>query len=76
MDAFAEKLTTANWTPHDQRTFAALLNAFRLSLRELGIKPSKSGTAQSGSLRDYWGDGRASRPAAPRAPRHEKIGTT
>lgn len=40
LDALDEKLAAGNWTAHDQRTFGGLQNAFRLTLRELGIAPS------------------------------------
>jgi len=42
LDLLGERLASgANWTPHDGRTFAALQNSFRLSLRELGLEPTK-----------------------------------
>jgi hypothetical protein len=37
LDAFDTKLASGEWTPHDQRTFNALLNANRLACRELGL---------------------------------------
>ena len=41
LDALDEKLAAGTFTPHDQRTYGALLNAHRLGLRELG-KPAKA----------------------------------
>ena len=38
LDAFDKKLVGGNWTPHDSRTHGGLLNAFRLTARELGLK--------------------------------------
>jgi hypothetical protein len=40
LDALDDKLAAGTWTPHDQRTYGALLNAHRLSLRELGLRPA------------------------------------
>jgi hypothetical protein len=36
--AFDAKLASGKWTGHDQRTYGGLLNAFRLTARELGLK--------------------------------------
>jgi len=38
LDLLDEKLTRGDWTPHDQRTYGGLLNAYRLTAREIGIK--------------------------------------
>lgn len=38
LDALDEKLAGGNWTPHDGRTHGGLMNAYRLTMRELGIK--------------------------------------
>lgn len=39
LDALDAKLAGAkNWTPHDGRTHGGLMNAFRLTARELGLK--------------------------------------
>ena len=37
-DLLGKKLATNNWTGHDSRTYGALLNALRLTLRELGLE--------------------------------------
>lgn len=38
LDALDAKLSAGEWTPHDSRTYGGLLNAFRLTARELGMK--------------------------------------
>jgi hypothetical protein len=38
LDMLDTKLMSGDWTPHDQRTHGALLNALRLTCRELGMK--------------------------------------
>jgi hypothetical protein len=38
---FETKLAEGSWTPHDARTYGGLSNAFRLAIRELGVKPEK-----------------------------------
>ncbi len=48
LDALDEKLAAGNWTPHDQRTFGGLQNAFRLALRELRLAPSASDPRAAG----------------------------
>ena len=40
LDELDGKLTSGDWTAHDQRTYGALLNAQRLCLRELGLGPA------------------------------------
>src|SRR3979411_3130483 len=40
LDGLDGKLTSGDWTAHDQRTYGALLNAQRLCLRELGLGPA------------------------------------
>lgn len=40
LDALDDKLAAGNWTPHDQRTYGALLNGHRLTLRELSLSPA------------------------------------
>jgi hypothetical protein len=40
LDALDDKLAAGNWTPHDQRTYGALLNGHRLTLRELSLGPA------------------------------------
>jgi hypothetical protein len=47
LDALDEKLSAGTWTPHDQRTYGGLLNAFRLHMRELGIKSAPERKAPS-----------------------------
>lgn len=37
-DALIEKRASGGWTPHDGRAYGALLNAYRLTIRELGLK--------------------------------------
>lgn len=38
LDALDTKLAAGDWTPHDGRTYGGILNAYRLCLRELGLK--------------------------------------
>src|SRR3954452_3274407 len=38
LDALDDKLAARDWTAHDQRTYGALLNAYRLTARELGVQ--------------------------------------
>ena len=40
LDGLDEKLAAGDWTPHDGRTYAGILNAYRLTARELGLKPA------------------------------------
>lgn len=40
LDAFEEKFAAGNWTDLDSRTYGALLTAFRLTAREIGVKPA------------------------------------
>jgi hypothetical protein len=40
LDLLDEKLTSGGWTPHDARTYGGLGNAYRLTVRELGMKPA------------------------------------
>jgi hypothetical protein len=42
IDALEERLAEGSWTPHDARTYGGLSNAFRLAVRELGVKPAKA----------------------------------
>jgi len=60
LDALNEKLSSGNWTDHDRRTFGGLLNCFRLTLREIGLKPPKA--ARPESLVDYWAGKAAAEP--------------
>jgi hypothetical protein len=39
LDALEQKAEADNWTDLDRRTYGALLNAFRLTAREIGLKP-------------------------------------
>jgi hypothetical protein len=41
INALGAKLSEGNFTDHDRRVLGALHNAFRLTLRELGIKPAE-----------------------------------
>ena len=50
LDGLDEKLAAGNWTPHDSRTYGGLLNAYRLTAREIGIKPA---AAKPPSLAEY-----------------------
>jgi hypothetical protein len=50
LDGLDEKLSAGDWTPHDSRTYGGLLNALRLTARELGLKPA---AAKLPSLQDY-----------------------
>ena len=61
LDALNEKLSSGNWTDHDRRTFGGLLNCFRLTLRDIGLKPPKA--ARQDSLADYWAQKAAAAPA-------------
>jgi hypothetical protein len=38
LDLLDEKLAKGDWTPHDCRTHGGLLNAYRLTARELGLE--------------------------------------
>ena len=38
LDRLDEKLAGGGWTDHDSRTYGGLLNAYRLTARELGLK--------------------------------------
>src|SRR5438094_9855075 len=40
LDALDRKLASGDWTPHDARTYGGILNAHRLALREIGIRPA------------------------------------
>ena len=40
MEVLDQKLASGTWTDHDRRTYSALLNASRLHIRELGLKPA------------------------------------
>jgi hypothetical protein len=40
LDALEEKAETGSWTDLDRRTYGALLNAERLTAREIGLKPA------------------------------------
>lgn len=40
LDSLDDKLTRGEWTPHDSRTYGGLMNAFRLTAREIGLKPA------------------------------------
>jgi hypothetical protein len=44
LDALDVKLAAGDWTPHDQRTYGALLNAHRLACRELSLQPAQAPT--------------------------------
>jgi hypothetical protein len=55
LDALGDKLVAGNFTDHDRRVFGALLNALRLNLRELGLKPASS--SRSLSLAEYLANG-------------------
>ena len=46
LQAFDAKILAGQWTDLDRRTYGALLNHFRLALRELGLK----GTAQAKAI--------------------------
>jgi hypothetical protein len=47
LELFEVKLAEGSWTPHDSRTYGGLSNAFRLAIRELGVKPAKGRSAPS-----------------------------
>lgn len=40
LDLLDGKLASGEWTPHDSRTYGGLLNAYRLTARELGMQPA------------------------------------
>ena len=46
LDLLDEKLASGEWTAHDSRTYGGLLNAYRLTAREIGMdakpKPAKT----------------------------------
>jgi hypothetical protein len=66
LNALGEKLDSGEWTDHDRRTFGGLMNCFRLTLRDIGLK---SPATRSEGLDDFL-DGMTaqidgeSRPAA------------
>ena len=41
LDLLDKKLAEGGWTHLDGRTYAGLLNAYRLTVRELGLQPAK-----------------------------------
>jgi hypothetical protein len=61
LDRLDEKLATGGWTDHDSRTYGGLLNAYRLTARELGLKPA---AAKVPSLEEVLRQGRAAEAAA------------
>lgn len=52
LDLLDEKLASGEWTPHDSRTYGGLLNAYRLTAREIGMKPT-SATGPAPDLTSY-----------------------
>lgn len=40
LEIFDQKITDGDLTDHDARVYGALHNAFRLMLREIGLKPT------------------------------------
>ena len=52
IDLFSERLAKGNWNDHDRRTYGALLTHFRLTLRELGIKPAEMNPSGIGEAED------------------------
>jgi hypothetical protein len=72
IDLFSVKIAESEtWTPHDARTYNALLNSFRLTICALGLKPPKA--ARQDALVDYWVERAAPAPAEPvkAAPTHQ-----
>jgi hypothetical protein len=69
LNALGEKLDSGEWTDHDRRTFGGLMNCFRLTLRDIGLK---SPTTHSESLDVFLNgietNGEARTGAAKRAP--------
>jgi hypothetical protein len=69
LDSLDEKLAAGTFTPHDQRTYGALLNAHRLGLRELG----KPAAAKVPTLAEHLANLEAAQaapvPPAPAPPR-------
>jgi hypothetical protein len=71
LNALGEKLDTGEWTDHDRRTFGGLMNCFRLTLRDIGLK---SPTTRSANLDDFLdgmssqANGEARAEASKRAP--------
>jgi hypothetical protein len=55
LDALGEKLSSGNWTDHDRRTFGGLLNCFRLTLRDIGLKTTPV-NGRRATLTDYWAE--------------------
>jgi hypothetical protein len=67
LDLLDSRLGTEGWTPHDARTYGGLLNAYRLTAREIGLRAQPPPPPKSiGLLADEW---RASRATAARRPR-------
>jgi hypothetical protein len=61
LDLLDEKLTQGEWTPHDSRTYGGLLNAYRLTARELGLKAT---VAEKPSLAELLAHAAAEREAS------------
>lgn len=51
LELFERKFTDGDVTDHDGRTYGALQNAFRLMIRELGLRPK---ALPPGSLADRY----------------------
>jgi hypothetical protein len=56
LDALDAKLTAGNWTEHDARTHGGLQNAYRLTMRELGMRAQPQ---PAPSLAEVFGRGAA-----------------
>jgi hypothetical protein len=55
INLFSAKIAESEiWTPHDARTYNALLNSFRLTVCALGLKPPKA--SRQDAFADYWAD--------------------
>jgi hypothetical protein len=50
LDLLEERLAEGNWTPHDSRTYGGLLNAYRLTARDLGLRPAAAAEPPGAAL--------------------------
>ena len=64
LDALEEKAEADNWTDIDRRTYGGLLNAFRLTAREIGLATATHKPAHSRSMAEYLEAKEAARQAA------------
>src|SRR5882762_8665884 len=61
LDRLDEKLAGGGWTDHDSRTYGGLLNAYRLTARELGLRATAAKTPTLAELMSAATEGRQAR---------------